>query len=251
MSALTMDRLAPVSLDELNATSALLTRIDRKYVLDEASTSALLDRLPSHTRQLEIDGRRAFGYHSLYFDTPSLEAFRGTAHRRRRRYKVRIRSYDTGLRFLEVKTRRGAHTVKERTECEHLILDGDGAAFVFDRLAAARIVPDGPLDPALTTEYRRRTFVLGDGARLTVDSDLTWHTAADSPGAGPGDRRDQVGGASLRRRSLALGRGTSSPDDLQVRHRPRRPPVPSPPQPLAPAAHHNPGLRHVIAETDL
>lgn len=179
MSTLTMDRLAPVSLDELNATSALLTRIDRKYVLDEASTSALLDRLPSHTRQLEIDGRRAFGYHSLYFDTPSLEAFRGTAHRRRRRYKVRIRSYDTGLRFLEVKTRRGAHTVKERTECEHLILDGDGAAFVFDRLAAARIVPDGPLDPALTTEYRRRTFVLGDGARLTVDSDLTWHTAAD------------------------------------------------------------------------
>lgn len=186
MSALTMDRLAPVSLEELNATSALLTRIDRKYVLDEASTTALLDRVPSTTKQLEIDGRRAFRYHSLYFDTPSLEAFRATAHRHRRRYKVRIRSYDTGLRFLEVKTRRGAHTVKERVTCERLNLDRDGAAFVFDRLGAAHIVPDGPLDPALTTVYHRRTFLLDDGARLTVDSDLSWHIASDDEFRVPG-----------------------------------------------------------------
>ncbi|HMR49715.1 MAG TPA: VTC domain-containing protein [Arachnia sp.] len=176
MTALTMDRLAPVSLDELNATSALLTRIDRKYVLDDDAAASLLALLPSDTRQLEIGSRRCFGYHSLYFDTPSLESFRGTAHRRRRRYKVRIRSYDTGLRFLEVKTRRGAHTVKERIGCDHMILTQEGAYYVEDRLDAARITPDGPLDPVLITEYRRRTFLLSDGARLTVDTDLSWHS---------------------------------------------------------------------------
>lgn len=174
-----MDRLAPTSLEELNATSALLTRIDRKYILDEAAATALLERLPDSTRQLEIAGRRAFDYHSLYFDTPSLESFHGTAYRRRRRYKVRIRSYDTGLRFLEVKTRRGAHTVKERVACEHMILTPDGAGYVFDRLRTARIVPNGPLDPALITTYRRRTFLLDDGARLTVDSRLAWQSVAD------------------------------------------------------------------------
>lgn len=179
MSALAMDRLAPVGLEELNATSALLTRIDRKYVLDEASASALQDRLPDTTRQLEIGARRCFSYRSLYFDTPSLESFRGTAHRRRRRYKVRIRSYDSGARFLEIKTRRGSHTVKERATCTRPVLDNDGAAFVFDRLGNAGIAPDGPLDPVLTTRYRRRTFLLDDGARLTVDTDLSWLADAD------------------------------------------------------------------------
>ena len=58
-------------------------------------------------RVLEIDGPRAASrYRSVYFDTPDLDSYLAAARRRRRRFKIRIRSYlDSGRHFLEVKTR--------------------------------------------------------------------------------------------------------------------------------------------------
>jgi hypothetical protein len=42
---------------------------------------------------LEIDGARSFAYDSTYFDTPDLDAYLLAATRRRRRFKVRTRTY--------------------------------------------------------------------------------------------------------------------------------------------------------------
>ena len=68
-------------------------------------------------RALEIDGLRQFGYTSTYLDTDELDSFRATAHKRARRGKVRTRRYlDSGLSFLEVKTRRrGANDSRRRS----------------------------------------------------------------------------------------------------------------------------------------
>ena len=111
-----VDSLRAIGLDELVERAPLLTRLDRKYILPMADVPAVLDRLAHGVRVLEIDGRRDFGYRSRYFDTPRLDSYLAAAHRRQRRYKVRIRSYvDTDLRFLEVKTRgRRGTTVKQR-----------------------------------------------------------------------------------------------------------------------------------------
>ena len=125
----------PVTLDELNRTAALLTRVDRKYVLTSAEADAFILGLPREARVLDIDGRRRFGYHSTYFDTAGLDCFLGTAHRRRHRFKVRTRRYvDTDQQFLEVKTRRGGCTVKRRVAWEQPIrhLDGGAREFVAD-----------------------------------------------------------------------------------------------------------------------
>jgi hypothetical protein len=121
-------------------------------------------------------------YHSLYFDTPSLRGYRTTAQGRRRRFKVRVRTYeDTGARFLEVKTRgpRGA-TVKERLEYDGAPRDrltAMGLAFVNDTLASAG-VPDvdaSELVPVVESAYRRTTlFLPSSGSRCTVDTALTW-----------------------------------------------------------------------------
>ena len=93
--------LAPVTLDELNAAAALQTRRDRKYVLTPDELGRLLADLPP-ARVLEIDGSRSFAYDSTYFDTPELDAYRLAATRRRRRFKVRTRTYvDTGSCFVE------------------------------------------------------------------------------------------------------------------------------------------------------
>ncbi|MCW6010073.1 polyphosphate polymerase domain-containing protein [Micromonospora sp. CPCC 205371] len=167
----------PIGLEELVERAALLTRVDRKYVLPTVDLPALLHGLGPEVRVLEIDGRREFGYRSDYFDTPSLEFYLATAHQRRRRYKVRVRGYlDTGGRYLEVKTReaRGG-TVKHRFQYPEG--DGDG----LDERAYADIGGVLPgarrrMDRVLVTWYRRTTLYLpASGARVTVDSDVQWN----------------------------------------------------------------------------
>ncbi|MFF5186760.1 VTC domain-containing protein [Streptomyces sp. NPDC000345] len=172
--------LRPVGLGELVDRAELLTRLDRKYVLPLADLPFLLGGLGTDVRVLEIDGARDFGYRSLYHDTPDLDAYLGAARGRRRRFKVRVRSYlDSGLDFLEVKTRgpRGT-TVKQRIPhaAGDRLLDGHARAFVDTVLASARIDSRGfCLRPALTTTYRRTTLLLpGDGSRVTVDTALVW-----------------------------------------------------------------------------
>lgn len=192
-----LDLLPDVPLAALVADAALLTRVDRKYLLVPGRHDGLLDTLvrdvlaPHGARVLQIDGRRAFRYESTYFDTPEHTGFRGTAHRRRRRFKVRVRHYvDTGEHQLEVKTRgaRGT-TVKERVPLDiapDTVGRGEGAgdalpphaqSYVADRLAEAHVrdVDVADLRPALTTAYERTTIWLpGSGARLTLDTDLVW-----------------------------------------------------------------------------
>ena len=94
----------------------MLTRVDRKYALDAATASAILSHLPEDTKVLQIDGQVSQGYASTYYDTPDMDSYLLTALKRRRRFKVRTRSYlSSSASFLEVKTRgpRGV-TVKKR-----------------------------------------------------------------------------------------------------------------------------------------
>lgn len=216
MSIAVVDR-APVTLDDLNRAAALLTRVDRKYVLAASAADAVLAALPHATRVLEIDGARTFAYRSTYFDTPDLACYLGTAHRRRRRYKVRTRTYvDSGECFLEVKTRRGDATVKRRLPWSGPAdrIDADGLGFVDGALAEDRIQLDGALTPTLDVDYLRTTLLMPDGAsRATVDSALTWRDRAT------GRTRTAPGVVIVETKS---GAGPSSADHVLWRrgHRP-------------------------------
>lgn len=180
-----LNRLPALSLAELNAAAALLTRVDRKYALAASDLPRVLADLPADAHVLEIDGARAFAYRSTYLDTADLAAFRGSVQRRRRRWKVRTRSYATGEAFLEVKTRRGAATVKERIGWPPgdavgagLRLATVGREFVEASLGTAGIQLDAAaLRPALVTAYHRTTLLLPSaGARATIDADLECST---------------------------------------------------------------------------
>ena len=180
-------RLAPTSLAELNGAAGLLTRVDRKYLVPLERAQELVGGLSSEARVLEIDGRRRFSYASTYFDTPGLEAFMLTARKRRRRFKVRTRTYlDSGLCFLEVKTRGARGTTVKRRMGYHpddaSRLTGSGRAFVAACLASTGVT--GPaaardvaaaLRPVLATTYERTTLHLPEAeARATIDTSLTW-----------------------------------------------------------------------------
>lgn len=194
MSAPALSALDPVGLSELTELACLMTRVDRKYVLAAGSLDTLLDRLPWGSRALEIAGERSFGYRSTYLDLPGLTSFHDAAHRRRGRWKVRTRSYlDTGDHYLEVKTRQGEATRKERLPWwDTPGLDADGAAFVAARLATAGVRVDAHrLLPVLVTRYRRTTLLLpGSAARATIDTALEWS--------------DAVGAARLSRPGMAI-----------------------------------------------
>lgn len=169
--------LPAVGLAELDALAALQTRRDVKYLVPGDRLTAVLAGVPDGTRVLEIEGRRAFGYESVYFDTADLVAHRAAAHRRPRRFKVRSRLYvDSGLQFLEVKTKdRHGNTVKQRIAYPlwaHGRLTPEGLAFA---AGFAEVAPHaGRLRPALLTRYSRTTLLLPGPthARVTLDTGL-------------------------------------------------------------------------------
>ena len=194
---LNAEHLAPTSLAELNDAAGLLTRVDRKYLVPLERAQELVGGLTSEARVLDIDGRRRFSYSSTYFDTPGLEAFMLTARKRRRRFKVRTRTYlDSGLCFLEVKTRGARGTTVKRRMGYHADdasrLTGPGRAFVAACLASTGVTGSAAahevaaaLRPVLATTYERITLHLPRAeARATIDTALTWQHLG--PVAAPG-----------------------------------------------------------------
>jgi hypothetical protein len=186
--AAVLERLPPVDLAELEARAALLTRRDRKYLVPFRDAARLVALLPS-SRVLTIDGRRAFDYESVYFDTPDLVSYLAAARRRPRRFKVRTRAYlDSGRCMLEIKTRdpRG-HTIKQRLAHPFELrdeLDESGRGFV---TACPLIGADGlALEPVLSTRYVRSTLLLPEGARVTIDVGLRAATPGGESVALPG-----------------------------------------------------------------
>ncbi|MFI9644060.1 polyphosphate polymerase domain-containing protein [Micromonospora sp. NPDC051925] len=171
--------LAPIGLAELTERAALQTRFDRKYLLPLAEIPHLITGLDRTDQVLEIDGMRAFRYESIYFDTPDLVSFRLTARRRRRRFKIRTRTYlDSGLCWLEVKTEgtRGG-TVKERLPYrpDDSSTLTPGRSFIDGVLATVNTGPALAFAPTLTTRYLRSTLYLpATGSRATIDVALHW-----------------------------------------------------------------------------
>src|SRR5690554_2973750 len=109
-------RFEPIGLEELNRASALMKRLERKYVLDARMLPDFLGALADDFRILVIDGRTRHRYQSSYFDTADLMCFRAHNQQRLNRFKLRVRHYvDSGLQFLELKEKtRVSETSKSR-----------------------------------------------------------------------------------------------------------------------------------------
>ena len=110
-----VQKFKAVSLDDLGAVK-LLNRTDTKYFFSVRELPEVLAPMVSLYDILEIDGKRAFSYLTLYFDTPENRLYMMHHNGQANRFKVRMRKYvDSNLTFLEVKkkTQKG-RTVKRR-----------------------------------------------------------------------------------------------------------------------------------------
>lgn len=188
-------QLPAISLEELNALASLQTRVDRKYLVPARQLVGLLSTFDEQMQVLETDGVRAFDYDSVYFDTPTLDSYHLAAFGRRRRYKIRTRSYlNSGVSFLEVKTEGSrSATVKERIPydlADRAVITADGASYIAETLAGAgtTLRPE-TLAPVLETKYARITLLLpASNSRATIDLDVAWTV----PGRETLVLRDQV-----------------------------------------------------------
>ena len=161
---------------ELLAARALLTRVDRKYLLPREALDALLSSLRGDYGVLRAGTRLAARYSTRYFDTSDLRMY--DDHRRGRcpRYKVRMRHHlDRKLSFLEVK-RKGANQQTTKAILSRPFgaaeLDPEGRRFIDEYCP---IAADG-LVSGVSTDFLRATLV-GEivNERVTIDWDFDVH----------------------------------------------------------------------------
>lgn len=200
-----------ITLDELTQSDAMMTRVDRKYVLRKQDAEQLWQSLPRGTRVLEIGGVTQHEYDTTYFDTANLDCYLDAAHKRRRRFKIRARTYrSTGTRFLELKTKgpRG-FTVKERT----LIDDTSNHWDWFNSHSNRTGCTAQDLVPVLENTYQRATLSPPDAGRATIDTNLVWR-----------NEHGEIAGLDLVIVETKSGATPSLIDKLlwQHGHRPRR-----------------------------
>lgn len=190
-----VSRPPPVGLAEVLARSALQLRMDRKYVLPARLVPELVDAMAGTYAALEIDGLRRFRYSSTYFDTPGLLTYRQHLQDRRRRFKIRTRTYlDSGECMFEVKMNGAREATDKRRmpydAARRMELTASAEDFLWETLLSAyRMNPPGPLVPSATTGYDRVTLVQRRGTgRVTLDAGLV----CTRPGARVESRGDWV-----------------------------------------------------------
>lgn len=175
----------PITLEEMSGIR-LMNRTDTKFVTTVPRLRLLLRLAAADYRVQEIGGVRLSPYYTVYFDTPDHHMYRVHAAGHTNRQKLRIRCYvDSGLNFLEVKTKNNhGRTKKKRMAMQgfdprhpdHAIrfLGQDAQHLEYDRFLHDTLA----YDPTLLTEqlenhFDRITLVNRQKTeRLTIDTHL-------------------------------------------------------------------------------
>ena len=178
----------PITLDEMSGIK-LMNRTDTKFVTTVSRLKLLLALAHDDYRAQDIDGMRIASYYTAYFDTPDNNMYIVHQNGHTGRQKLRIRSYmDTGLNFLEVKTKNNhGRTKKKRVDMVGFDPSNPDHGIRFQRQDSQFVAYDQFLrkhlryDPTVLTEHLENNFnriTLVNKAkteRLTIDTNLRFH----------------------------------------------------------------------------
>ena len=178
----------PICLDEMSGIK-LMNRTDTKFVTTVDRLKLLLMRARDDYRAQEVDGKRIASYYTAYFDTPDNNMYVVHQNGHVGRQKLRIRSYmDSGLNFLEVKTKNNhGRTKKKRVDMvgfdpmhpDHGIrfMRQDDQYRLYDEFLRKHLRYDPTiLSEQLENHFNRITLVnRAKTERVTIDSGLCFH----------------------------------------------------------------------------
>ena len=151
----------------------LLRRSDTKYLISKKIISDLLPLIIRDYFILEIDGNRISSYHTAYLDTPDKTYYKHHHQGRKKRHKVRFRTYvESCSSFLEVKLKEKEKTNKKRIKStQNNSLDEAQKAFLSEWITE----DFDQLNISLENTFQRVTLVHKiDQERVTIDFNLNF-----------------------------------------------------------------------------
>jgi hypothetical protein len=174
---------------ELSTEFTLQTRTDRKYLISKSLLEDILQLSKANFSVVGDSGKLVSKYESVYFDTPDLELHKLAAVGRRRRFKLRTRTYiESESSFLELKVRNSrCQTNKIRFEIpfENRFSNPDAhQAWIENELAVHDITGPTAYASSLNVSFQRSTLVsLTEASRITIDTSLEFNniSALNSP----------------------------------------------------------------------
>jgi hypothetical protein len=160
---------APVNLGGLDKVK-LMNRVETKYIFHRRHLDSLLAEVAGEYAILEIDGKRAFDYASLYFDTPDYQLYRQHHQGKSNRVKLRYRAYmDTGEVFFEIKQKvKGVRTDKYRVRQPAIqeAISADASQL----MNRHKIILPDEVEAKTWIHYKRITLAAkGSEERVTID----------------------------------------------------------------------------------
>lgn len=168
--------LEPITLAQMESIR-LMNRIDSKFVCGIQMVPEILRLAQEDYFVQEIDAKvRLCRYHTIYYDTPTLEMYLMHHNRRIPRQKIRAREYcDTDDCFIEVKNKNNhGRTKKKRIEIPmDNLMNVLSYPAAYEFLSTKSKFPLEGLSPALSTDFSRITLVnKAHTERVTIDMSL-------------------------------------------------------------------------------
>jgi hypothetical protein len=154
----------------------LMDRMDVKYVVPLHLLPNILQVASAKYHVLEVEGKRASAYKSLYYDDELYSSYYNHQNGRLNRYKIRQRMYvDSALTFFEIKYKNNKkRTIKKRIKQENTELGSLQSNSMEFLKQNSTLIPE-QIKPSIWVNYNRITLVHKTNIeRVTVDLDLTF-----------------------------------------------------------------------------
>lgn len=146
----------------------IFNRIENKYLLNESSFQIIYNFLLSNYLKVRFNDLYWLHYHSLYYDTNNMKMYHDHLNDIENRMKIRIREYQDGTKFLEVKKNIQSRSIKKRFNVYSLELNDDVKDFImFDTKDLYKI---------LDVKYERISFISKElNERVTCDRNIEFY----------------------------------------------------------------------------
>lgn len=150
----------------------LQDRVEKKYLCTETQLSLLIERAKKDGFAIVCDDNKtSFNYKSIYYDSSDRQMWNAHDRHDTHRQKFRIRIYDDGKSFIEIKDKNNGVGHKKRINANDL-LKIDLHSWIYENL----MYDIEDISQVLTVTYERTTYINTTyKERMTIDRNIKFY----------------------------------------------------------------------------